>query len=1395
MPIKYYNTPPYYDDFDQTKNYLRVLFRPGYAVQARELTQLQTAIQAQIDRFGSHIFKDGTQVIGGQINLDTKYAYVKLESSVTVGPTTYSADDWAVQSVGRTLTGAITGITATVLEAKLSTDTDPTTLYVRYTSASTEGDTPGIYHVFGAGEQLSFTLSGGGTKYFKVGVASSIPVGYGTRLSVTEGVFFISGCFAYTPAASVVVAKYANAPSARVVYKVSEQIVTQAEDASLTDNAQGTPNSAAPGAHRYAISLDLAVQSIILADRTEPGIIQIAVIKNGKLVKEARTEYSALADTLAQRTYEESGNYTVRPFQINIREYFNDGSNGGLYTASQINELKEDITTNLAAETYGRARLAVGLEPAVAYVNGYRIELTDTQYIEVEKARDEGYINAASSIASLGNYVRVTLDEGLPDITSFTTVNLQTGSTPTTIGTARVRSLEFESGSIYRLYLFDVSMNSGHVFSETTYISGTPPSGPTFSANVSGVATVSDVGNNSLVYKLPADAIQSLRTQDGLIDTLYYVKRKYDNRTTDGSGLVTLTAASDEIFESNAVSDWTACTSSGTIVTPDSITIAGGGTSIDLTFTSYASTSMYIIGPSRRNLREKIKQYVRNNATTITSPNHVPGSYDSIGITDLFRVKAVVMSVNESTAPVYTIVDDVVVPGTNNIDILDRYTIDNGQRDNFYDVARIQLKAGAVIPVGQITIVCDYFSHQPGDYFSVDSYTGITYEDIPVFQSSKGLIQLRDAIDFRPTKNTSGSGFTGTGASVVNMVKPNSIVTSDIQYYIPRVDKIYVDKIGSFGVIKGVSNINPLPPDDPKDAMVLYVLKLGAYTFGPEHVVPIMLDNRRYTMRDIGKIEKRLSNVEYYTALSLLEKDTAGVQIFDGSNVRYKNGFIVDSFHGHGIGAVSHPDYSCSIDKTAGVLRPAFYQDNVKLLIDMNSSTNVRKSGPLLTLDYIQVTELEQPYASTPEYLNPFNVFSWVGKLSMSPSTDEWRETLRKPQVIVDQVGAYSTYQYLNDNNASGTVWNDWQTTWTGTQKTDEVTKSGDPVWDQSKFAYTTTTNTTLNIRTTEQQSRTGIRTSYVPSVQYSSRGDTVVEMNVVPYIRSRKVYFKATGMKPNTRVYPFFDGIDVSNYVTTESTYIDYSTRDDSNNYLDVTEHPDGYLPLITDATGTLIGSFVIPNTPTLKFRTGQRVFRLTSSATNTSSKVATSAEITYTAIGNQSVVQETVIATRGVQVVRTAVTESRSVVSNNPSTSTSTSIYSKPPFSYGWYAGTELPGGSLNPTNQVPAANNTTIANTNTTSSYNPGGTYNPVSTSTATPAAGFTTSTPEQSTSTTTPAAAANLEWTAPESKPPVVEVVSFADNNVNTPVTTQIDQASVIPKKEWYDVTKTLQQIEL
>jgi hypothetical protein len=77
-----FNTEPYYDDFSEDKKFYRILYRPGYAVQARELTQMQTILQNQIGRFGDHIFKEGAMVIPGQISVDQKAAYIKLEQKL-----------------------------------------------------------------------------------------------------------------------------------------------------------------------------------------------------------------------------------------------------------------------------------------------------------------------------------------------------------------------------------------------------------------------------------------------------------------------------------------------------------------------------------------------------------------------------------------------------------------------------------------------------------------------------------------------------------------------------------------------------------------------------------------------------------------------------------------------------------------------------------------------------------------------------------------------------------------------------------------------------------------------------------------------------------------------------------------------------------------------------------------------------------------------------------------------------------------------------------------------------------------------------------------------------------------------------------------------------------------
>ena len=1262
MALTTHPTSPYFDDYNETKNYMRILFRPGYSVQARELTQLQTAIQGQIDRFGQHVFKSGSPVIGGQPTINTRYAFVKLESTFIDGGVSYTdVDTYAATAVGRVLTGSITGVTAVVLQIVPKTTTStgvitPLTAYVRYTSSATDN----VIQVFGATEVLTWTGPLSAARKFKVTAAATIPVGYGTQVSVNEGVYFIAGNFVHTPASSIIVDKYGDRPSVRVVYTVSENIVTQATDATLADNALGSPNAAAPGAHRYQIQLTLATQPASLEARTANDIIQLLQIQEGRVVQQARTQYSELADTLAQRTFEESGNYTVRPFQINTKEYFNSGTNGGLYTTAQIRSKYPSFTTDALAEAFGKANLAVGLESSTAYVSGYRIETLDTTYVRVPKARDEAYFNAASVQCNVGNYVLVNAVTGLPDINNFTildllpTVNGAAGATP--IGFARARGFEFVSGTgtgtTYKLYLFDIKMNSGAVLASVDFVS---QAGSGFTATMVDTATtLYDTGYNSLLFKLPVNAVSSLRSNDNLIDTLYHVKNKYSTTPTTTSATVnsvpvsitTATinpTAANEIFYSTTTGDYQVVNSSGTVLACTNVAISGNAASVTLTLTGWSSGAVYIIAPTRRNLRERIKTYTTDVNLAIATPNTVAGGYDSLQKADLTSISGIYLSTSGAAT-------------TSDLNVTDRYIIDNGQRDNFYDLARIQLKAGATAPSGtqQLLVVFNHFTHNPGDYFSADSYVGFDYGSIPVFQSSKGQVQLRDSLDFRPTV-TYTSGFLPSQAnplvssfSAASVIIPNSIVTADIQYYLPRTDKIYVDKQGVFGVIPGISELVPRAPKDLENAMVLYIIALEAYTFSLNEVTPTIIDNRRYTMRDIGKLERRINKLEYYTSLSLLEKSTAAQQIFNvAGDVRYKNGFVVDSFTGHSIGDVSHPDYRCSIDSAGGKLRPKFYSDNIKLNWNPTNSANMRKTGPLLTLNYAESTAINQPYASESEAVNPYSVFNWRGRLSLSPNTDEWKETQRKPDVIIDQTGSYDSLVYMTDSSSNGTVWNDWQVSYLGAPRDEIVSQTsvdsptgGDGATGAT--GYKTTVTTGIRSSQDTQSTRHGIRTTTSWESNTTAKGDLVLETNVIPFIRSRKIYFSAIGMKPNTKVYAFFDNQSVANYVREESTFVEYASRTDVDNYIDRTSHPATATELITDAAGSITGSFVIPNTQSFKIRTGTRIFRISNSATNSNSTF-TSASAEYTAAGLIDTVQNTLVTTRRVSTTSQAVSQTQ--------------------------------------------------------------------------------------------------------------------------------------------------------
>ena len=131
------NINPFFDDFDKDDNFYRVLFKPGFPVQARELTQLQSILQNQVESFGSHIFKEGSMVIPGNINYNGEYNAVKINPDhLGIDVTVYTK-----QLHGKKLRGQTSGIVAVVNDCFFPTDgaeyTD-VTLYVKYSQSGTD---------------------------------------------------------------------------------------------------------------------------------------------------------------------------------------------------------------------------------------------------------------------------------------------------------------------------------------------------------------------------------------------------------------------------------------------------------------------------------------------------------------------------------------------------------------------------------------------------------------------------------------------------------------------------------------------------------------------------------------------------------------------------------------------------------------------------------------------------------------------------------------------------------------------------------------------------------------------------------------------------------------------------------------------------------------------------------------------------------------------------------------------------------------------------------------------------------------------------------------------------------------------------------------------------------
>lgn len=1267
-----YQSSPYFDDYvssgNEAKGHLKILFKPGLPVQTRELNQLQTLIQSQVDRFGSHVFEEGSKVINGDVTVDGNlfWADVTLtHADLKIGSSSPTAADVATRLALLTNVDSVTlespesiSLTADVVSVEAITTTTSTTkyrLFLRYTKKTQSKALFGVGVTIRAKNAISGTTVASGTSIGTVAEA-----GFATKLHVDKGIFFVAGHFVNVEATDVIIQRpNANTRlTGRLAFKVTEAIKTTADDSSLFDNATGVPNTSEPGADRYTISLGLVAltdQAALLpaaisyntnkvfpltgASSTE--FVTLVSLQDGKEVRPLSTKYASgqglLGNAIEKRTFEESGNYTVSGFQCQLREAYNDGNgNNGKYSAtgaSNIARLKADYV----AEVGG----------GVAYISGERVETANRFSLIADKARDTRTGQTVTVSTGLGTFIEGKFTEAyLPDIdgdnASPLTGTYEVGATGLSISVTNIEKVRGTGlDTVFRFY-YNLGTASHKNVNAATFIKDTVNNSPLSASIFTAIEPTFKVHGNKFankLIKLPRKAISAVTTAD----TTYEFRREFAGSGTYGvdvtniaSGIVVLkTLGTGETFESTTPNDYLVTIPGvdspegrafGTVT---SVSLNGAKTEATVTMSNITvvpgGRNIAAIATLTKALSLASKTLVSATVANAPSPAGITtGEIINLGVSDIVEITSITGGDLNSPEKTITLSD---------------FILDNGQRDDSYQNGTLTYVGDTPIE-GNITINFTHFTHGSGNYFSIDSYPSAfkdpadSYDKFPVYNGTR----LSDVFDFR-----------GSGALSLT---PNTKIKTVIGYYLPRMDQIAITKRGEYILKKGVSNETPVPPKQETGSMALYNLYVNPYTYDATKIRKISVSQERYTMGDIGGLEKRIENLEYYTSLSLLEKRTSDKKIFDSAGERFKNGIFVDNFNGHSRAEVENPKHVCSIDRSSGQLFPSIDRNLVEVRLADDSPEE--QDDNLVRLPSLGTKEIvKQRFAAVHESVIPYEATNYRGLIELSPAGDDWIEERNRPLLNSDNAdGSYDNYEFSsqgtttlatesvhNRNAIVGVAFSDIDGDLISQQLMMNIGGGG----VLKSQAYQDRATPPASTRTFGNQSRYG-PVEGLPSDDPRNLGPHLPKpraggkVEIIPFMRSRRIYFKAVGLRPNTRHYAYFDDHNITAYSTTlngddspsAATFEDFRYRKlGSANRIDFfdktaaqvfTTAGDARRDLRSNNAGILEGYFVIPNNSTLKFPTGSTYFTLTDTNSGIDDKsILSQAKAVYRANGSK--------------------------------------------------------------------------------------------------------------------------------------------------------------------------------
>lgn len=1131
----------YKDDYSDSDGYHKVLFNSGRALQGRELNQLQTILQKQVTRMASNIFMDGAAVSPKSSGAQTDIPdYIIVDSlNLTAGVTVESFIGTAFQTTPRTGTNGLQFQVTWVVDA---TGDDKPTLYGHYISYNQAGVSTDVQEsplVAIEGDTLT-AIGGSGmptlTVYTQPAASTLLSTGLGVLFSLQSAEFYTQGHFVYVPKQTAVISKYTGVVDCEVGFEVVQDVVTVSDTTTLYDNQGSRPNLSAPGADRYRIQMLLCTRDTI-AETTS--FVTFALVRGSKIVqiKEGNQDYNMVEKRMAERHADTHGNFIVNDFVVQFRE------------ADSANKIMYNVPGNM----FGN--------PPLAFLDGYHLEhnafssfaapkpLSTTA--EADQGMQVGYKNYVSFAAAndaagdtvLGSFNGANIALALTQQKQLALVNASNAI----IGNARMKSLITRGTTdtdAYRMHLYDVKMiGAGNLRDvrkvtavESPTVGGTP-------ALEDGNLYLTEPANSIALFEVPGGRVSSM------IPTVITAQR-FQIRTVDANLKIAVTCGANEdlvdkgqwifINQTDNTVDKVAFGNIAVVNNTGTVTTHGAENDIIHAYFYVSKTA-----PVARTKVYKTE--------TLTATRTSAG--DAAG--DVFEFSNIYDGVELIEA----------LDGTT--DYTSGVIFDGGARDNYYGPV-VLTPDGIGSTVTTLTCKIGYFEHgTTGDYFSVNSYgivseaaasptvPAFTFADIPTYKSpiNGEEYEMHDYIDFRPRLDPNAA--TMLASDRFDMPRDGDGIVYDVIFYNMRMDQIALTYGPDFKPVvvvnRGEEALQPVPPTEKIKQMVLFDVLLPGNVKNQFDVRFNRREYRGYQMSEIGELEDRVANLEETVSLSALEDEASNLTEFTDTDpplLRSKTGFFIEDFSkGYIYSATAVVNEfiddesfaTSSMNAEVGTLNSKFSSSHVDFIYENTNylattrrpyvASNMVLKGEMLMLDYMEVLDpsmkqeviswkgANTAYEEHGYYnVNPFNVFSGEGILNLFPSVDVWSDTARLP----DKITSARTI-----NKQTGPVLYPRSVAFSRTTRQ----------YHRSKFHLDPKTGRprqlVLQVNTTstyEQTQRVTTRRVGDETILTKTR-DRIISNMTIPWMRQKRVFCSAKGLRSNHRYYLFFDGVPMAQW------------------------------------------------------------------------------------------------------------------------------------------------------------------------------------------------------------------------------------------------------------------------